>query len=246
MKLAYAIMTIDDSRAERKKAIRNIVELPECTDVPWVDGRRKVVAWRELKKRPWISVRGRFTWGEIGVWLSTITAWEYLVESDLEALLVFEDDAIVELNFNERLKEYIDDLPEDWDALALFVPQNQRGDYYYNVIYDEHGNPKSYRRGNKRFHESNYRIGDGPLSRSYQGYSGVAIMYRRSGAEKMLEAVRGHGLVSPADCFIFQMANVSHIKAYAPHPRQDMVVDYDWDSSPSLIHDGNWFFERGV
>jgi hypothetical protein len=149
-------------------------------------------------------------------------------------------------DFNERLKEYINELPEDWDALALFVPQNQRGDYYYNVTYDANGNPKSYRRGNKKFHDSIYWIGDGLLSRSYQGYSGVAIMYRRSGAEKMLQAVRDHGFNSPADCFIFQMANVKHMNMYAPHPRQVMIVDYDWRNSPSLIHDGNWYFERGI
>ena len=246
MNTAYSIMTVDDSRAQRKKAIRAAVDLPEITDISWVDARRKVVAWRELEKRPWFKIKWRLTWGELGVWLSAVTAWEYLLESDLDALIVFEDDAIIEPTFNDGIKKYLEELPDDWDAVSLFVPENQRGDYYYNVTFNSTGDAVSYRRGNKRFHDSIYRIGDGLLCRTYQGYCNVAMMYSKSGAQKLLDLTKELGSYTPVDCFVFQMANLRRINAYSPHPRQEFHVSYPWNESPTLVHDGNWFFERGT
>ena len=64
------------------------------------------------------------TAGAVGASLSHIKAWEALVNSNAPALIVFEDDITIPVDFRRRLQQLVSELPESWDVIT-----------FYNTIY---------------------------------------------------------------------------------------------------------------
>ncbi len=234
MKIEYTIVSINDERAGHKEALRGLLSLPEITDIEFVNARDKEQLNRILAKYPTIRPN---QWipklGELGIWLSQIQCWKWLVESDTDALIVFEDDAIATGSFESILGLYVDDLPDDWDMLSLSVPDNQRQDFYYRQVYDEHGIPKSLVKAGDKPYEFEY--GKPTLARAYQGYCCVATMYSKKGAQRLLELAEEYGIYTPVDCFLFLQAHAGRLEAFAPKPISPMCVVIDW-FAPTTIH----------
>lgn len=69
---------------------------------------------------------------EFGCALSHYTVIKKALLEGYERLFVFEDDAVFHKDFNNKLKTYMDDLPENWDLILLYsfmyniLPQNIR------------------------------------------------------------------------------------------------------------------------
>lgn len=59
------------------------------------------------------------TAGMIGCFMSHLRIWERVVKEDHEAVVVLEDDVVLNPNFNERLGPLFDELPLDWDICLL-------------------------------------------------------------------------------------------------------------------------------
>ena len=57
--------------------------------------------------------------GQIGCSLSHLKLWEKVVEKKMKHALIFEDDVIILDNFNERLKNIIKELPDDYNFVLL-------------------------------------------------------------------------------------------------------------------------------
>lgn len=57
------------------------------------------------------------TRGAIGCWLSHVTLWRSILESDAECALIFEDDAVMARNIGDHLKDLRP--PRDWDIVLL-------------------------------------------------------------------------------------------------------------------------------
>lgn len=230
----YTIISINDDRAEYKRMIRERTAFPEVV-VPAFNARENDPI-AELARRD-LRVNNEYQWypsrGELGIWLSVINAWEYAADSG-ETLVVFEDDAIPDPNFGEMVKYYCEELPGDWDYMALWVPENQKQDYYYNVTYDENGYPSI--RGTLPEEQSLFRMEHPKLAKVYQGYGGVALMYSPAGAAKFLDLIRKQGLWSTSDCYLYLAAHAGWVNGYAPHPNVEMPVHYDW-SATTTIHD---------
>lgn len=51
--------------------------------------------------------------------LSHISIWEKIKEEKNNFTIIFEDDVIIPNNFNDKLKVYLEQLPENWDILFL-------------------------------------------------------------------------------------------------------------------------------
>lgn len=175
--------------------------------------------------------------GELGIWASVVNCWNWCVENN-EDLLVFEDDAIPVQGFIQKFNQFYNNLPKDYDFAAIWVPENQRGDYYYSVIYDDDGCPRQVPRelavpfGS----ESMYEIpGRYPVSKVYQGYGGVSMLFSPGGSRKLFELSRKFGLYTPVDCHFYLSAHRpnNNVSGYAPHPDY-VMVDYDW-STPTTI-----------
>jgi len=222
--LKYSIITIDDRRkAYKDKLIEKMGQEPE--GLPSIDGR--TINWVEMTdglnipRQEWTP-----TQGEGGVWLSNFLHWDAISKYD-EPVIIFEDDAIVMDTFYDNIDIMMEQLPEDWDYFALWVPDNQRQDYMYNVTYDIHGLPQI--RGYVRYEgESCFNIGANHIAKVYQGYGLVATMYSPRGAQKLVDLARRHGIYTPVDCFIHDRAHAKELEGFAPKPHYLSLITYDW------------------
>lgn len=232
MNIAYTIISIDDRRLEHKTNIREAVSLPEVTDIEFVDGRDPNLVNRIMSKFPGLDFSPYWTphAGELGIFLSQMQVWDYLLHSDLDAIVAFEDDALVQTNFNEMFQVYYNEVNKydpEWDFFAIRVPENQFGDYNYRVVYDKAGCPSSIiKAGQERYI---YDIGAPNIAKAYQGYSGVCTLFSRRGAKKLLDLVVQNNIWTPSDCLLYQEAHKegSNVRAYSPKPTAPMIVLVD-------------------
>lgn len=57
------------------------------------------------------------TRGAIGCWMSHVTLWRAILETDAECALIFEDDAVMARNIGDHLRDIRP--PRDWDIVLL-------------------------------------------------------------------------------------------------------------------------------
>jgi GR25 family glycosyltransferase involved in LPS biosynthesis len=227
MNLGYTIISVDDSRKLTKDEIRATVDLPEITDIDFVDGRDSVQFDRFLREYGTL-IRGKnFFYGELGVWGSNLNAWKYLVESDLDALLVFEDDALPWVDFSKRFPEYIADLPRGFDFFSLHPPENQLADYYYQRSFNLDGGWNLTSPVHHKLNTSPHYTGSKYIASAYQGYGNVAMLYSKTGAQEILKLVERNGIYTPVDCFLYLEHHKGNLDGYTLMPNVLGLVDYD-------------------
>lgn len=234
--MKYVIISIDDSRQHKKDAIRKAMHKhEEVKDIRYVNGIDKLDMLMAKRDYPKVELTGQWplSRGELGIWYSQLNCWKYAAANG--DLIIFEDDAIVTPKFDELMEGPIrEELPKDHDFFALFVPDNQLQDYYYNTIYDENGSASMFKAAGQMGYK--YEIdGNDYVTRAYQGYSCVANMVSQKGARKMLDIVDRLGIYTTVDCFMFMEAHRGSLDAYAHSPEEQRPVVYDWNA-PSIIH----------
>lgn len=221
--MKFNIITINNKRAEYKKVIRANAGCDEAlihsVNGQEVDLNRLIKAYG-LKLTDWTP-----STGEAGIWLSNYLRW-YRVSQMNEPLIVFEDDAIINEHFSEHVTTLVSQLPDKWDFVALWVPDNQRIDYRYNLSYNEHGDPVIYGMRPDGL-PSFFDFGSDDLAKVYQGYGMVAMLYSPAGGKKLMKLTKKYGLRNPVDCFIFQEAHKGALNGFAPKPDK-VFVDYEW------------------
>lgn len=226
--MKYHIISINDERKSYKDNIRKHVPLPEAE---WTDYNayftppREGLAARGLEWKPdWPNPKI----GEMGVWLSNYDAWKNISEMD-SPCIVFEDDAVVDETFWLKFTNFIDQLPSDWDFAALWVPENQRVDYRYSLVYNHTGVPLIF--GTLPYEKSIFQVpGADRAALVYQGYGMVSLVYSPRGAEKLVNYAHSRGITGPVDCWIYEIAHMdeTNVKGYAPRPEYADIVTYDW------------------
>lgn len=193
---------------------------------------RAVDLEEELKKRDlFVTHPEAFSIGEIGIWLSVFDCWQWCAEN-LEGLIVFEDDAIPAKNFDEQLDYLLREVPS-FDFVCLWVPENQRQDYLYDVTYNDEGQPSHH--GMRSYQDSLYNYGALRAAKVYNGYGNVATLYSSRGAEFFIDRVREVGIYTPVDCYLYQEAHAGRCEGYGPKPFWATLVEYDW-SVPTTVH----------
>lgn len=221
--MKYTIISLNDDRLKYKTHIRDTVKGCDEIFIPATNGREVNLDDELAKRGLHIPHRGIFSVGEVGIWLSVWDCWQWCVNNK-ENLIVFEDDAIPRHYFDEAVHKFLLDIPDGWDYLCLWVPDNQKQDYWYNVTYDDEGLPTINGTRNK----SLFDFGGDYLAKAYNGYGNVATMFSPRGAEHLMNIARQAGLYTPVDCFLYQEAHAGRCEGYSPQPAHATVVDYDW------------------
>lgn len=246
MAYKFAVMSIDDSRHEKKKAIREKFGFLEELWFQSVDGTDLETVDQWLANHPWIDFpiyEGQtHGWtckrGELGAWLTTINMWEELLFDKVDGLIAFEDDAELTDDAANKISYYIQKARmqhSEFDLISLYIPPDQKEDYYHFVGIDPaDGKPDIHHRTHVPGGADMWKIDDN-FSYSYQNYSNVALFYTKSGAYKFLCEVAKRGIDMPVDCFVHQISNLDHFVKYAPHPEAPRFVETDWDA-PTTIH----------
>eukprot|EP00928_Gymnodinium_smaydae_P039067 TRINITY_DN26777_c0_g1_i1.p1 TRINITY_DN26777_c0_g1~~TRINITY_DN26777_c0_g1_i1.p1 ORF type:complete len:524 (-),score=60.13 TRINITY_DN26777_c0_g1_i1:284-1855(-) len=79
----------------------------------------KALSDDELNEQCTFGARYLCTAGMIGCFVSHRRVWQRVVDEGLPAVVVLEDDVVIYPNFNERLRDLLLELPEDWDVCLL-------------------------------------------------------------------------------------------------------------------------------
>lgn len=228
--MKYFILSINDDRKSKKDAIHQKMEefgCPLIEGVQCVDGSRTPPEELELSVEPYLLK------GEWGVWGSNYQLLSHINEPTL----VFEDDAILKGNFH---MDWVENLPEDWDFAAIWVPDNQRIDITYKQVYDSHtGVPREVRDGEKPYE---YMIDNPYFAKAYNGYGGVAIAYSKQGANKILSWIKTHKIDQPYDTWLYTSSHLGYLNGYSLKPSKQ-IVDYDWHKDITQVHNTGRLYE---
>jgi len=128
--------------------------------------------------------------GAVGASLSHIKAWEYAQNSSAPATIIFEDDAVIPADFNERLDKIVDDLDalnSDWDVVT-----------FYNTPYGNGQSGCAVEPKEKPWHTCTSLMG------------AHAYMISRRGAARLLKRV--YPIEMHVDAYIAFMSRMGHIK----------------------------------
>lgn len=230
--MKYTIISVDDTRKENKNNLRLYLLDKEEVFLDFCDGRDSK---QLLKASQYFNVPtpGPFKAGEFGIFYSVLTCLEYGAASD--GIIYFEDDAMPTVYMSDRISEYIDKLPNNWDMFAIWSPENQRGDYYNVSEYNNDGVPFYGRRNSKM-----NPFGNDEIVKLWQGYGNVAMAFSQRGCSRLLDHIKQEGFYSPIDCLICIAVHRNILNGYALRPDLPVLVNYNWDRPTTIHHNARW------
>lgn len=210
--MKYSVISINNNRINNKLMIRHILSDWEEIKIESLNALND----DELNKFYLEYPNFKLGWdgfkrGEVGNFASHYIRWKFLIDSDLECMLIIEDDLkINSVEFPFLIKERMKKLPEEWDVYSVFVDPNQ-----YSRYGDEHG--------------------QGEIVLAYQDWSTLAYVISKSGAEKLCDYIENKfGMDDPTDWFIFRKGHKKIFNVYTNHPAQNMPIEID-HSYESLV-----------
>jgi GR25 family glycosyltransferase involved in LPS biosynthesis len=187
-------MHINDERKNNRDQISSIVN-GNLLPIETINAKKDNGIEDFMFKNPkFIFAPNGFKNGEKGNFASHYTAWKYLLSTDLENILIFEDDAILHSDFVSKYSLAMSNVPEGYDVLSLFAHENQE----------------------PRCLDSHY-INDF-ISKAYQDWSTLSYVVSRQGAKKMIEYVESIGADDPTDWFIFRKGHSGMFNVYTISP----------------------------
>lgn len=135
-----------------------------------------------------------FKSGEFGNFASHYLAWKHVSENNLDSLLIFEDDSIINLSFMDKYNLFLKECPKDYDIFSIFVHENQFPRFNTNDIINDY------------------------IAKGYQDWSTLCYVISNSGAKKLLDYVKNTGMDHPTDWFIFRKGHAGIFKVYTFRP----------------------------
>lgn len=204
----YHIIHIDDIRLSNRKSLQEVLN-GEKIDIPCLNAKKD----GEIDLFKQNNPEFKFAWdgfklGEIGNFGSHYLAWKYLRQSNLNELIVFEDDALIDYTFHQKFQTSMNLLPKDYDIFSIYVDKNQH----------------------PRFDESqriSYHIAKG-----YQDWSTLCYVISKRGAEKLCKYVEEIGFDHPTDWFIFRKGHQGIFNVYTlpPYIENPLSIDSRYES----------------
>jgi GR25 family glycosyltransferase involved in LPS biosynthesis len=220
----YTIIHVNDRAKEQMDANMEMLKEHEYVDnIEFFNGNVgnawDVLNHRGIRTDVWNPYDGRqfpALPGEYGIWLSTINVWDYIIDNQIDSMLVLEDDVRLIKSANSNLQLFMADLPLDWDFLSLYYFDGQN-------TFDDATNINS-----KYIHRS-----------TNQPAAGQAIVYSNSGARKLRKLVQRKGIEYTSDCFIFEQSKLGSVNGYSLIPKKRSFLKHEYLSIPSLIDPTN-------
>ena len=188
-KICYKIFhlpNLSTTSLERKKSFHNLdpylASQYEKLDSPTIliNSDKDYLAFK--REYGLLFPRAKFKLGELGIWASNLLAIHQFLNSSHDYLLLIEDDIHVEDNhlFNSLLKDYINELPKDWDIFSYHCPKNQ----FYKFKPSEQTDGKM-------------------IVQAYQDWSMLCYLINKKGAQKLLDDTQSNGIRLAIDHHVF-------------------------------------------
>ena len=142
--------------------------------------------------------------GELGIWASTINIWNYVIDKNLDSILVIEDDAELVVDAPNIIRSLVEELPENWDFLSLYFDPAQN-------MFDETTDI-----GAKNIHKS-----------INQHAQTQGMLYSNSGCKKLLNLLYEKGLEYTIDCFMYEQVRIADLNGYSIKPNSvDLIINH--------------------
>lgn len=218
--MKYCIIHVNDRAKYEMDHNKNILKnFKYVDDIEFFDGNIgnawDVLNHKGINQNVWNPYDGRNMPplpGELGIWVSTINIFEYIVKNKIKQMLVLEDDIILQEDFIDKFNEIMKELPEDFDFLSL---------YYFN----EHNQITD-----------QTEIGLNNIHRSYTQFSAAqATLYSYFGAKKILKCIYRKGIEYTSDCFIFRQSLENLVNGYSIKKPNDFFLIHNYKKIKSLI-----------
>lgn len=203
--IPYSIISINNSRLGNKIIARRVFSDWEELKLPSLNATQDDDLNKFYSKYPNFKLGwDGFKRGEIGNFASHYIRWKFLVNSDIEYILVLEDDIkINSIELPYLIEDRIKNLPKDWDVYSVFVDSNQYSRY-------------------------NHSHGSSEIVFAYQDWSTLAYIISKSGAIKLCGYVDdGPGMDDPTDWFIFRKGHRGIFNVYTNHPEKNIPIEID-------------------
>ena len=143
---------------------------------------------------------------ELAVAASHIVALEYLLANNLDELIVFEDDSVLNPDFIRVFSNSFNDLPQDYDIMSdtTIFPD-------YQEISTE---------------DKDIRLDSKYICRAYLQNSCTAFMlYSKKGANKILEYYRKIGLICAIDTYLYWLNRRNDLQIYTTYHSNRLLLD---------------------
>lgn len=214
--IKFSIISINDRAADNKKNIRDILSKYDEVSASYVDGNNSntldILNNLNITLDGW-DYRSKPMPGELGVWLSNINLFKKIIEDEIDNLIIFEDDAVINNDFCNELNMIISDLPKDYDFISLVFPSSSK------YMYKEDAN-----------------INNNVSLAKYNHFGLYSIMWSNKGAKTILESLNKTGITSPIDIYLFNyLAKNNIVKGYSVSPERKQIVFHGYDKYGSTI-----------
>ncbi|AIW02538.1 glycosyltransferase [Streptomyces phage Jay2Jay] len=186
--MKYTIFSIDYSRLHYIQKMLPKLDGWEHVRVRTVDGR-DIDELREAQTKHTYPINWDARLGHLGIWYSVLNAIEKA------PIVTFEDDALLHDDFQMNFEQRVAELPDDWDFFSLFIPRDS------DKMFDER------RDGVSR-----------SLTKVYQRYGGVSMMYSEQGAQKIRALLERDGLTGQYDDTLYAYAKAGELNGYCSKP----------------------------
>jgi len=204
----YHVIHIDDTRLSNRENLDKVLNGNKIS-IPCLNAKKD----GELEKFKIENPEFKFAWdgfklGEAGNFGSHYLAWKYLKESNLNELIIFEDDILIDNSFNQKYQTAMSMLPDNYDVFSIYVDPNQY----------------------PRFDESqriSYYIAKG-----YQDWSTLCYVISKRGANKLCKYVEDTGFDHPTDWFIFRKGHrgIFNVYTFPPYIENPLSIDSRYES----------------
>lgn len=170
----------------------------------------------------------KFFVGEVGVFASHYLAWKYIVENNLNSMLILEDDAILEKDFLKKYNIGINNLPKNWDYISFYAHK-----YTVNGFFRENKNKKDY-------------IINEYVVKNFQKVALSCYCVSNNGAKKLIKYVEQVGMNQEADLFVFGSEHIENLNAYCINPEINFpvkLINFETQIQNSDVWEGRYLDE---
>jgi GR25 family glycosyltransferase involved in LPS biosynthesis len=211
--LPYTIISINDRAKKNIDNTKSILKTFNFKDLIYFNAKtqdiNKFYDDQHIKLNWNKELHGRNALtGEYGIAASQIIIFKYMIDYNIDELIVFEDDAVIDKFFLNNFYACYSNLPNDWDYLA------DCSEFPHHSICEKT--------------KKEILIGSSVICKSHLINAHLGFMlYSKRGAIKILNALKLFGLTSPIDTFIYNLSRVDYLNGYTSYFKNRMVVEKD-------------------
>ena len=221
----YVLIKINDKRLRTQEKIQSDLSLFNRHFVECVDGKDTESVKRFFKNNTNIKETRPTRTGYLGHWLTFLNILKYIIDNNIDNLLVLEDDAILSKTFIDDLEMYMSHIPEDYDFFMIYDSEPNKNNYMFSQYDLKMRIPQRFKidKDPKQIH-SDWNIGSDYIVRTYQRFGSVGQVFSNSGAKKIIKLTEENGLgtsrweVSPFDMTIYKYSFKRILNGYQANP----------------------------